>query len=151
MSSSSETPRPTTVAGTGVSSVKRGLGFVAISTLAIVGVLSAATIGSHGRPVGRRGNMRAPLRVCADPNNLPFSDRQERGFENRLAHLVARELGTTVEYTWWAQRRGFVRSTLRAGECDIVMGVPSSMDMLLATAPYYRSTYVFVSRRDRHH
>ena len=88
------------------------------------------------------------LRVCADPNNLPFSNDREQGFENRLAQLIARELGARVEYTWWAQRRGFIRNTLRAGECDVVMGVPSSFELVLATRPYYRSTYVFATRAD---
>ena len=89
------------------------------------------------------------LRVCADPNNLPFSNERRKGFENALAKLVAKDLGRTLTYTWWPQRRGFVRNTLRAGECDVVMGVPSDYDLVLPTAPYYRSTYVFVTRRDR--
>src|SRR5687768_15851116 len=89
------------------------------------------------------------LRVCADPNNLPFSDSTGAGFENRLASLVAAELDAKVEYTWWAQRRGFIRTTLNARQCDVVMGVPTSFELALATRPYYRSTYVFVSRRDR--
>ena len=135
---------------TSFTSLRRGLGFVVVSTLALVGVLGAATLSPRSHGAARDARV-APLRVCSDPNNLPFSDRHERGFENRIADLVARELGTHVEYTWWAQRRGFVRSTLRAGECDLIMGVPSSMEMVLATAPYYRSTYVFVSRRDRNH
>jgi quinoprotein dehydrogenase-associated probable ABC transporter substrate-binding protein len=90
------------------------------------------------------------LRVCADPNNLPFSDREGRGFENRLAEIVGRDLGRRVEYYWQPQRRGFVRTTLNAGLCDAVMGLPSASGMVLATRPYYRSTYVFVSRRARH-
>ena len=90
-----------------------------------------------------------PLRVCADPNNMPFSNVRGEGFENRLAELLARELGTHVEYTWWAQRRGFVRNTLAAGTCDLIVGVPVGWDPVLATRPYYRSTYVFVWRRDR--
>jgi mxaJ protein len=89
------------------------------------------------------------LRVCADPNNLPFSNRQLQGFENRLAEILAREMGARVEYTWWAQRRGFIRNTLRAGACDVVLGIPSSFELALPTRPYYRSSYVFVSRRDR--
>ena len=88
------------------------------------------------------------LRVCADPNNLPFSNQAGEGFENRLADLLAREMGRRVEYTWWAQRRGFIRNTLRAGECDLVTGIPSSFELVLATRPYYRSTYVFVYRKD---
>lgn len=90
------------------------------------------------------------LRVCADPNNLPFSNERREGFENKLAELLAQDLGERVEYTWWAQRRGFFRNTLRAGACDVVMGVPSGFEMALTTKPYYRSTYVFLSRKDRH-
>ncbi|HYD50577.1 MAG TPA: substrate-binding domain-containing protein [Terriglobales bacterium] len=86
------------------------------------------------------------LRVCSDPNNLPFSNQAGEGFENRIAEMLAGELGAELKYTWWAQRRGFVRNTLKAGQCDLIIGVPSSFDMVLATAPYYRSTYVFVSR-----
>jgi mxaJ protein len=89
----------------------------------------------------------APLRVCADPNNLPFSNDRLEGFENRLADVVAAELGTTVQYTWWAQRRGFLRQTLNAGLCDVVMGLPSSLAAVEVTRPYYRSAYVFVTRR----
>jgi mxaJ protein len=89
------------------------------------------------------------LRVCADPNNLPFTNEQEQGFENRIAELIAEELDAELSYTWWAQRRGFFRNTLRAGECDLVMGVPSSFELALATRPYYRSTYVFVYPKGR--
>ncbi|WP_235983341.1 substrate-binding domain-containing protein [Bradyrhizobium australiense] len=90
------------------------------------------------------------LRVCADPNNLPFSNRAGEGFENKLAELVASSLGKNVSYTWWAQRRGFVRHTLKAGDCDLVMGVPAHYDLVETTQPYYRSTYVFVSQTARH-
>jgi quinoprotein dehydrogenase-associated probable ABC transporter substrate-binding protein len=89
------------------------------------------------------------LRVCADPNNLPFSNEKLEGFENKLADLVAGELGEKVEYTWWAQRRGFFRNTLKAGACDVVLGVPAAFEMALTTSPYYRSTYVFIYRKDR--
>jgi mxaJ protein len=88
------------------------------------------------------------LRVCADPNNLPFSNTAREGFENKIVDLIAKDLGATVAYTWWAQRRGFIRNTLKAGECDLVAGTPSNMEMLRTTRPYYRSTYVFVSRPD---
>ncbi len=90
------------------------------------------------------------LRVCADPNNLPFSNQRLEGFENKIAGLLAQDLGERVEYTWWAQRRGFFRNTLKAGMCDVVIGVPSGFEMALTTKPYYRSTYVFLSRKDRH-
>jgi mxaJ protein len=89
------------------------------------------------------------LRVCEDPNNLPYSNRREEGLENRLAELIAGELGARVEYTWWPQRRGFLRNTLWAHACDLVMGVPPGTERVLTTTPYYRSTYVFVSRKDR--
>lgn len=92
----------------------------------------------------------ASLRVCADPNNLPFSNRAGEGFENRIAELIGRELGKPVEDTWWAQRRGFVRNTLSSGQCDLVVGTSSGMEMLATTRPYYKSTYVFLSRRSRH-
>jgi mxaJ protein len=89
------------------------------------------------------------LRVCADPNNLPYSDQQEKGFENQLATMIASDLGMQVIYTWFPQRGSFFRKTLDAGKCDVVMGVPAGMKGIGTTQPYYRSRYVFVSRRDR--
>jgi mxaJ protein len=89
------------------------------------------------------------LRVCADPNNLPFSNQREEGLENELARLVAREMAAELEYTWLPQRRGFVRNTLAAKRCDVMMEVPTGYGRTLSTQPYYRSTYVFVSRKDR--
>ena len=86
------------------------------------------------------------LRVCSDPNNLPFSNEKQEGFENRIAEVIARELGAKLDYTWWAQRRGYIRNSIRAGRCDLMMAVPTGMDMLLTTRPYYRSTYAFVTR-----
>jgi len=89
------------------------------------------------------------LRVCSDPNNLPFSNRKEQGFENRIARILGRELHRKVEYTWWPQRRGFIRKTLKQGLCDVVIGVPANYELTENTPPYYRSTYVFVMRRDQ--
>ena len=89
------------------------------------------------------------LRVCSDPNNLPFSNDKQEGFENKIAELIAREMNLKLEYTWWAQRRGFVRETLKSDRCDLIVGMPSSSELALTTAPYYRSTYVFVWRTDR--
>jgi ABC-type amino acid transport substrate-binding protein len=85
--------------------------------------------------------------VCSDPNNLPFSNGRLEGFENRIAELIAGEMNATVSYSWWAQRRGFIRNTLNASECDLVMGLPSGFEMALTTSPYYRSPYVFVYRK----
>jgi quinoprotein dehydrogenase-associated probable ABC transporter substrate-binding protein len=91
----------------------------------------------------------APLRVCADPNNLPFSNRAGEGFENAIASLIAQAMGARVDYAWWPQRRGWVRNTLAAHKCDVAIGVPVGYDPVLTTRPYYRSSYVFVSRADR--
>jgi mxaJ protein len=90
---------------------------------------------------------RAALVVCADPNNLPFSNRQGAGFENRLAHILAGQLHRDVRYVWWAQRRGFARNTLTQSGCDIWPGVASGIQSMATSVPYYRSTYVFVSRK----
>jgi mxaJ protein len=87
--------------------------------------------------------------VCADPNNLPFTNQAEEGFENRLAELIAAEMKRTVRYTWWPQRRGFIRNTVQAGACDVVMGVPATFEMLKTTRAYYRSTYVFLTAKAR--
>jgi quinoprotein dehydrogenase-associated probable ABC transporter substrate-binding protein len=91
------------------------------------------------------------LRVCADPNNLPFSNAKQQGFENDIARVIARDLGDTLQYFWWPQRRAWVRHTIGDGKCDVAIGVPASFDLLTTTRPYYRSTYVFVSRADRHY
>ena len=112
--------------------VVAGLGLVAERLIAA---------GSRDAAVGARS-----LRVCADPNNLPFSNQRLEGFENRLATIVAGELHANLEYTWWAQRRGYVRNTIQAGLCDVLMGAPSGFERTLVTRPYYRSSYVFVSR-----
>jgi hypothetical protein len=96
------------------------------------------------------------FRVCADPNNLPFSNQAQGGFENRLADLLAADLGMPVEYTWFPQRMGFIRNTLKAREptrdgykCDVIMGVPHHYDRAITTAPYYRSTYALVYVKGR--
>lgn len=114
-----------------------------LATAAGVAVLAAAAApnGTAASPRPRA------LRVCADPNNMPFSDSTGHGFENRIARLVANDLHEPVQYTWWAQRRGFVRNTLGAERCDVVIGIIAGDEQLATTAPYYRSTYVFVTRR----
>ncbi len=93
----------------------------------------------------------AIFRVCADPNYLPYSSKDGQGFENKLAELLASDLKQAVEYTWFPQRMGFIRNTLRAKhptrdgyKCDIVMGVPHGFELAITTDPYYRSTYALV-------
>jgi quinoprotein dehydrogenase-associated probable ABC transporter substrate-binding protein len=110
-----------------------------VSAFSLLAVLAAWA--DDGQPV---------LRIAADPNNLPFSNERGEGFENKLVDLIARELGARTEYTWWAQRRGFFRNTLREGTCDLVAGVPHRFDPVLTSTPYYRSMYVVVTRADRH-
>jgi mxaJ protein len=90
----------------------------------------------------------ATLRVCAEPSNMPMSRRDEAGFENGIARLLADELHRQLVYEWQPQRRGFVRKTIGADLCDVWIGVPAGFDRLLTTRPYYRSGFVFVNRRD---
>jgi mxaJ protein len=86
------------------------------------------------------------LRVCADPDNLPYSDDHERGFENLIAKIVADDLHRHLQYSWLPQRRGFVRKSMGEGLCDVFIGVPEDFERVLTTRAYYRSSYVFVTR-----
>jgi len=89
------------------------------------------------------------LRVCADPNNMPFSSRDQTGFENRIAALVARDLSARLSFVWQRMGRGFVREYLDKARCDLLIGIPTNYPPVLTTSPYYRSTYVFVSPRQK--
>ncbi len=100
------------------------------------------------------------FKVCADPLNPPYSTKNKDGFENKIAELFAKELGQTVEYTWFPQRIGFIRSTLNAPlkdsdvesneyKCNVIMGVPAGYDLTLTTEPYYQSTYVLLIAKGR--
>jgi mxaJ protein len=86
------------------------------------------------------------FRVCADPRNLPFSDQAGEGFENKLAELFAQKLGEPISYTYFPQVIGFVRNTLNALSCDVIMGVAVGDDLVQTTNPYYRTTYALVFR-----
>jgi quinoprotein dehydrogenase-associated probable ABC transporter substrate-binding protein len=116
----------------------------------VVAALALAGAGAGAAPAGAApaGNPLPNLRVCADPDNLPYSQRDESGFENRIARLIADDLGMRLSYFWQEQRRGFVRKSMGAGECDVFIGVPAGFDKVLTTRPYYRSTYVAVTRSD---
>jgi quinoprotein dehydrogenase-associated probable ABC transporter substrate-binding protein len=110
-----------------------------------LGLLAALLVaGPSGAAPATEGRV---LRVCADPDNLPYSHADGSGFENRIAVLLAEELHATLQYDWWPQRRGYVRKTMGAGMCDVFVGVPASFDRVSTTRPYYRSSYVFVTRR----
>jgi quinoprotein dehydrogenase-associated probable ABC transporter substrate-binding protein len=89
------------------------------------------------------------FRVCADPNNLPFSNQRAQGLENKLAQILSHDLAAELHYVWFSQRKNFLKNSLDAGLCDAVLGVPVDIDGVLVTRPYYRSTYVFLSRTDR--
>jgi mxaJ protein len=93
------------------------------------------------------------FRVCADPENMPASNQKQEGFENKIADLIAKEVGEPLRYIWWGQRRGFIRNTMNAtleeGRCEVVIAVPKEYDLVRTTKPYFRSTYVFVYPRDK--
>jgi quinoprotein dehydrogenase-associated probable ABC transporter substrate-binding protein len=108
-------------------------------------VLSALLLTHTGAVVAK-----AELRVCADPDNLPFSNRKQEGFENKIAAILASQLHAKLSYTWQRQKSGFIRQTLGADRCDVVMGVPYGYERVLSTQPYYWSGYVFVAARNRH-
>jgi quinoprotein dehydrogenase-associated probable ABC transporter substrate-binding protein len=91
---------------------------------------------------------RTELRVCADPNNLPMSNQAGEGFENKIAQLIGQDLKLPVNYVWFPQVVGFVRNTLRAHQCDLVMGAVSGDGVMENTNPYYHSGYVLVTRAD---
>src|SRR5262245_24774004 len=87
------------------------------------------------------------LRVCADPNNMPFSTEKGEGFENKLAEMLAEKLGKRLSYTWYPQATGFVRNTLAAHKCDVMMGAPQGDDLVQVTNPYYRTAYALVFKQ----
>src|SRR4051794_23166885 len=89
------------------------------------------------------------IRICADPNNLPFSNQNGEGIENKLARVIADDLSAELNYVWFSERKNFLRNSLGANLCDAVLGVPVEIKDALVTRPYYRSTYVLVTRADR--
>lgn len=105
--------------------------------------------GAAGPPARAAAHATRVLRVAADPNNLPFSNQEHAGFDNKIAEIIAADLGAELRWVWRAQRRGFFRETLKDGRADLVVGVTTGSERATTTRPLYRSTYVFVSRRDR--
>ena len=87
------------------------------------------------------------FRVCAPKDNLPFSNEKQEGFENKIAEVIAKDLGKKLTYEFWYDRQGFIRNTLSAHRCDVVMGTATEADMTLNSEPYYRSGYVFVYKK----
>lgn len=128
---------------------RRSLGRMAGAALALLCLAGPAVAQQAGSDAGPGQDK--VLRVCQDPNNLPFSNRAEAGFENRIAALLAQALGWKLEHTWFPQRIGFIRNTLRAKvdnsdryKCDLVIGVPAGFEMAATTRPYYHSSYALV-------
>jgi len=113
------------------------------SAASLVAAAAVVLIAGAARPAP------AELKVCVDPYNMPFSNDKEEGFENKIAHVVARDLNAAVVNFWWPQRRGFLRNTILAGFCDVMIEAPLGFDPVALTKPYFRSTYYFVYRADR--
>lgn len=134
--------------GPGQSEVFGMVGVRQLAT-ALAAVAALAVTGSVA------GAERTAFKVCADPHYLPWSNEREEGFENRIASLLAGALGLPVEYTWFPQRMGFIRNTLRAPgddggyKCDVVMGLPAGYELAITTEPYYYSTYALVYVKGR--
>jgi mxaJ protein len=87
------------------------------------------------------------FRVCADPENMPYSNQKGEGFENKIAEVLAKDLGKELSYEFWLDRQGYLRNTINAQRCDVIMGMGSDVDNLRTSKPYYRSGYVFVYRK----
>lgn len=114
-------------------------------------ILLGGLLLAGGSAAAQTGELvdRTELKVCADPNNLPYSDEKKEGFENKIAELMGGELGLKVDYAWFPQVIGFVRNTLRAHLCDLVMGTVAGDEIMQTTNPYYFTTYVMFYRSDK--
>jgi quinoprotein dehydrogenase-associated probable ABC transporter substrate-binding protein len=126
----------------------RTLGIARRVFAALIGLLPVCAGAGAAAQTGEVVN-RSELKVCADPNNLPFSDEKKEGFENKIAELMGAELGLKVDYAWFPQVIGFVRNTLRAHLCDLVMGTVAGDEVMQTTNPYYFTTYVMFYRADK--
>jgi quinoprotein dehydrogenase-associated probable ABC transporter substrate-binding protein len=115
----------------------------------LVALLALGVAASERAAYAQRVDLvdRTALRVCADPANMPFSNDKGEGFENKITEIVANDLKLPVEYTWFPQATGFIRQTLFAKRCDVVMGYVQGDELVLNTNHYYRSTYALVLRK----
>ncbi len=122
-----------------------------MATVAIVATAPSAATFAQQPPGGDNLGLELVdpkvLRVCSDPSNLPFSNEKGEGFENKIAELLAAKLGKRLAYTWYPQATGFVRQTLGAFRCDVIMGFPQGNDLVQSTNPYYRSVYTLVTKQ----
>ncbi|HEY7505427.1 MAG TPA: quinoprotein dehydrogenase-associated putative ABC transporter substrate-binding protein [Gemmatimonadales bacterium] len=117
-----------------------------LRVLALVGIFTA---GASAAAEAQRPSPAQPgvLRVCNDPDNMPFSNQKEEGFENKIAQLIAKDWKARLDYVWYPTRRGYFR-ILNGMYCDLIIQAPGGLDMAGTTKPYYRSGYVFVTRQD---
>jgi quinoprotein dehydrogenase-associated probable ABC transporter substrate-binding protein len=135
-----------------VDAMARGAGYrllaYAATCCAVIAIAPTASQGQRGGPPDEGLELVDPnvLRVCADPNNLPFSNEKGEGFENKLAELFAAKLGKKLAYTFFPQATGFVRVTLGSHRCDVIMGYPQGDEMVQNTNPYYQTAYALVSK-----
>lgn len=123
---------------------------IAVAILAVIGVALPGGVGAQNAGTGSSIELIDPhvFRACADPRNLPFSNEAGEGFENKIAELFARKLGKSVAYTFYPDATGFIRNTLNAHRCDVVLGIAQGDDLVQPTSPYYRTAYVAAYRRD---
>lgn len=128
------------------------------SARARLGLLAVASVGLLASVVFPHGGVadakaadkdQKMLRVCGDPNNLPFSNEKREGLENQIAAVVAQDLGWQVEYVWWPHQRGLVKRVLDTERCDVLIGIPKGYDVVAWTKPYYRTGYVIAYQKDR--
>jgi quinoprotein dehydrogenase-associated probable ABC transporter substrate-binding protein len=127
---------------------------LALAAFCLVAVTALASVKSFGQGLERPQSTLELIdpkvfSVCADPHNMPFSTDKGEGFENKLAELFANKLGKGIAYAWYPQATGFVRNTLAAHRCDVIMGAPQGDDMVQVTNPYYRTAYALVFKQGR--
>jgi mxaJ protein len=117
---------------------------------AALGLLATIGLPAAADAQGLRSNLPTPgvLRVCADPDAMPLSNQKGEGYEQKIAELIGKEWGAKVEYAWWPVRRGFFSRALNGRYCDVAIQAPSGLDMAGVTEPYFRSGYVFLTRKD---
>lgn len=134
--------------------LNKRLGF-SVLLLLVASVSNAETpdIPSLNPDEGRIGEIRrvddgTEFKVCADPDNMPFSNSKQEGFEDKIAEVLAKDIGKKLSFTYAYNRQGFLRNTLNANRCDVVMGTTSDIDAMRTSKPYYRSGHVFVWRKD---
>jgi len=120
--------------------------YLAIPILCVI--TATAPVAHAASTANRQALTTAHLRVCADPNNLPFSNEAQEGLENQIINLLSEELGRDVRYTWFPQSVGFVRNTLRLRQCDLISGITTTSEKVQNTNPYYHSAYAIVHRAD---